>query len=170
MKYVLCFRKSSRHDKMSDQQPATGKTMIIQTQIANLSMHFLQCDTRSVGVIGGFATAGGRFGTPELEVGHIDVDDSIEQIEGFFGFISAGVVYKRQVEAVFRGMMKSGKYLRDHMGRGHEINIMTSLFLQGEHHVCKLSVGNGNPVVVMAYIEVLAKKTKQVTAGEEDGP
>ena len=85
----------SGHQQVPDQHALDGGSIPVQAQIADLPVHFDHGCPRNPGVIGGIRIGGGRFGAPEFKIGHVDVNNPVEQPQGFFRFIAAAIIDQR---------------------------------------------------------------------------
>src|SRR4030042_249663 len=56
------------------------------------------------------------------------------------------------------------------MGRGDQVDVMTSLPLEGHHHVCQSFTGHFFSASALADIIVLAELAGKVAVGYEDRP
>ena len=119
-------------------------------------------------VIGDLAVApcDGRIAV--FEVGHVDVDDAVQQVQGRQRVVAARVVDDGQPQPARCCQRHGFDDLRDHVRRRHQVDVVTAHRLQAEHHI-----GNARRVVrltghLLADVVVLAEDTAQVAVGKED--
>jgi hypothetical protein len=156
-----------RQNKVPNQKAACS-CAVFCCKIAHLPVHLLdggKVNLRIIRCIGEFL---GNAGIRIFHVRHIDIDESVEQLQRFDRIIASGIVNRRQYEAVFAGQFDCLCYCRHDMCWGNEIYVAAAEFLQAEH--CFSQLFNCDPAAVplMADIRVLAKDTAEVAAGKKN--
>ena len=64
---------------MTDQHPSHCQSIFVQLQIPHLAVHFTDGRLRYLGVVVGIHIAFSQAPVPHLEVGHVHVDDAVQQ-------------------------------------------------------------------------------------------
>jgi len=72
------------------------------------------------------------------------------------------------MQPVHDSEFESFQYLRHHMSRRDEIDVMASSALERQHHPGKLPATHLATLTVLAYAVVLAVDTVEIAVGEED--
>jgi hypothetical protein len=103
-----------------------------------------------------------------LEVGHVDVDDAVEQGERLQAVVAAGVVNERQAEPALSGDAQGRDDLRHDMARRDEIDVVAADRLQSQHQVGELLVARLHAFASPGNLKILAIDAAQVAPGEED--
>ncbi|OPZ45388.1 MAG: hypothetical protein BWY94_01373 [Actinobacteria bacterium ADurb.BinA094] len=131
-------------------------------------MHLGHGAARDVGVVARRQIQLGEVGVEQLDVGHEDVDDAVEQGERPDRVVCAAVVHDGQSQAPCGGNGQRGEDLRDHVRRRHEVEVVAAHPLQVEEdrgQPIGPDLAPGRPV---RDVLVLAEAAAQVAAAEED--
>ncbi len=103
--------KSSGMTKCRTSNPRWAKPCIIDHQVAHLPMHLTKRFANHLGVVGGAGQLPGHLRIIELDIRHINVDDSLQEPKGLHAIIPAGVVDQGNVQTTgngdFRGPRQS---------------------------------------------------------------
>ena len=102
-----------------------------------------------------------------LPRGSKEVADS----QGFQGIVGTGVVDQRQAKALFHGGNQSLQNLGHHVFRGHQVDVVTPVSLEGEHEASQ-DIGEHprrTGADTLADFEILAKNAAEIAVTEEDG-
>ena len=105
-----------------------------------------------------------------LHVGHVDVDDAVQQPQRLDAVVAAGVVDERQPQPLPAGDLHRGYDLRDDVAGRHEVDVVAALFLQCEHDVGDRRWFDLASLTLLREIPVLAVDAAQVAPAEEDRP
>ena len=157
------------HDEVADEEAAFGEPFFVHLEGADLAVHLAHDLAGGGGVVFGFEVAEGEVVVPEFEVGHVDVDDAVEEVEAVEGVVGGGVVDDGQAQAALDGDGEGFEELGHDVFGGDEVDVMAAAVLQGEHH---LGEAFGRGFVAgrfLANVEVLAEDAAEVAPGEEDG-
>ena len=119
----------SGHDEVANEEPTTRDTFFVELQHANLTLHLSERAAGAFRIVGSGEVTSGQVPVPEFEVGHVDIDDTIEEAERVKRIISAGVIDEGQAQSLVGREVQCFQNVGHHVGRGHEINIVASLFL-----------------------------------------
>ena len=119
------------------------------------------------------ATCGAALFGPVLEVGHVDVDDAVEEREAVERVVGARVVHDRKPQPERHRFVHRFDYLRDDVLRRDEVDVVAALFLQPQHH--RRDLARTVPALdvrpdVLADVVVLAENAPQIAVAEEDRP
>jgi len=118
---------------MSEQHAPCCQAIVVDNKITHLAVHFsdgLLCNLR---IIGSFCIAFASLFIPELKVGHIDINYSIQKFKVFHRIITGTIVDERDCETTFDGCWEGGHDLGDDMAGGDEVDIMATSGLQFNH-------------------------------------
>jgi hypothetical protein len=99
---------------------------LVQHEIADLAVHLDDRLARDGRVVGALQIAPRRLVRPELEVGHVDVDDPLHQAEAVERVVGARVVDDRQLEAAVEGDRQRLEDLRNDVLRGHPVDVVAA--------------------------------------------
>ena len=77
-----------------------------------------------VGIIPRFAESLTGFSGPELEVGHVDVDQAVHELEGLHGVVGARIVDDGDAEALLGGHGDGLNHLGRHVLWGDEVDVV----------------------------------------------
>ena len=114
------------HDQVPHQHAAAGHAVGIELQHPDLAVHFGDRLARPLRIVLGLGVAAGAFDMPELEVGHVDVDDALEQFQRPDRVVGAGVVDDGQAQAARHRRGDGLNHLRHHMLRGDEVYVVAA--------------------------------------------
>jgi len=108
----------ARHDEVAEQHALLGYPIRGEAQIADLGVHGLDALLGRLGVAFRFQEALGGAALPDLEVGQVDVDEAVEELEGLERVEGGGVVDDGQIEThVARGQDGEDDLGHDVLGR-----------------------------------------------------
>ena len=114
------------HDQVTYQQAAPGQSVGVRFQHANLTLHFFERLAGDHRVISGEQVFQGDFRVPDFEIGHVNVNDLIQQAKGRKRVVGGCVVDQRQVQPRFDSQRQGFENLWDDMRGGHEVDVVTS--------------------------------------------
>ena len=120
-----------RHYQMAKDEPPQGDTLLIGFEHPYLPMNL---QNGSGGVFGIVEGLGGVF--PRIlpfhifEVGHIDVNDPVQQPQGLQPLVATGVVDQGETEPPEGGCSHGTDNIGDIVGRSHQVDVMASPLLQ----------------------------------------
>jgi hypothetical protein len=126
--------------------------------------------SRDVRVVRALQVAPRRFARPQLEVGHVDVDDPLHQAEAVERVVGARVVDDRQLQATGEGERERFEDLRDDVLGRDEVDVAAADRLQLEHHLCEPRRRDELAPHRPRDVVVLAKDATEVASREEDRP
>jgi hypothetical protein len=112
----------------------------------------------------------GVVARPQLEVGHVDVDDALHQREALRAVVGARVVDDREPQAALDGVRERLEDLPHNVLRRHPVDVVAPGRLQLEHHVREPLGGHPLALQPPRDVVVLAEDAAQVAAAEEDRP
>ena len=166
------FRRSDspRHDEVPDEKSPLRNPVGITGEVPYLAMHLFESLLDDLGIVRRVAKLLRIFFVHKFHVRHIDVHDAVEESNHFRRFVSRTVIDNRDPESHFDRIGDGGDDLRDVVGRGNEVNIVTAHLLKPEHGPCHVSGGDPFTPSQMGDVVVLAENTPQVAMGEKDGP
>jgi hypothetical protein len=125
--------------------------------VSDLSEHFQESHAVVLDIIASPGAKARRIFIRILYVGKIDVNDSIEEPEGFHVLVAAGVIDKGKAQSSRYGEEQGLHHGRHLVGGGNEIDIMGSLLLEAKHSFGKLLNTHGAPHPKLTDGEVLTK-------------
>src|SRR5918992_1987482 len=160
--------EESRHHEVTDDEPFSGESAVIEDEVADLAMHLLDVRAHDVGVLALAEVATSVLPRPELDVGHVDVHDALHQLEAVRAVVGARVVDDRQLEALAQGDRERLEDLRHDMLGRDPVDVVTAVLLELEHHAGQALAGDLLALDLPADVEVLAEDAAQVAAAEED--
>jgi hypothetical protein len=105
-----------------------------------------------------------------LEIGQVDIYDSVELLEYVQTLPSARIVYEREPETFGCCYIERKDNMRRVMGRCNNIDVMASPSLEDEHDLCQILNAPGSPLSFQADFMVYAKDTSKPTMREKDRP
>ena len=142
----------------------------MKRELTDLAVHLQDRLSRHVRVVGPLQVASRRLARPQLEVGHVDVDDPLHQAEAVERVVGARVVDDRQLEAAREGKRQRFEDLRhDVLGRD-PVDVVTADRLQLEHHLREPLGCDELALNFPRDVVVLAEDAPEVAAREEDRP
>src|SRR5208282_2786003 len=103
-----------------------------------------------------------------FHVGHVNVDDAIEQRERFEAVVSAGVVNKRKPQPTLCRNGYGRENLRHYMARGDQIDVMAAEGLQSQHHLSEFLIARLLALALPGNLPVLAVDAAQVASRKEN--
>lgn len=133
-----------------------------------MAIHFQQCRQGEVIVIFCSGILFGEGTAFVLKVRQIHVHIACKALEGFDGFVTAGVINHRNLQFVPDGV-QSLPNMEHKMGGGNQIDVMGALLLQFHKNIRQPVCGDFLPKITAAYGGVLAEAAPQRAAGEEHG-
>ena len=131
-------------------------------------MHFKKRLPGPLRVIRRLGKACCLFRIPELEIRHIDINNTIQQPQCIHTIVTAGVVNNGNQKPIVNGMRQGSQNLGHNVGRGHEIDIMAALFLEVYHHCSELLVSHFDPVPLVADPVILTEKTEKIAVRKKN--
>jgi hypothetical protein len=153
-----------------DQKSPLGNSFGIGGQVPHLAVHLFENPLEYLRII---RCIGELFRTVPVQIfriGHVDIDDPFQELNHFDGLISGAVVDNRKPEAQLYGFREGGNDLRGIMGRGDEVNVMATHFLEPDHDSRHIWGGHGFTVSKMADVVILTENAPKVAVSEKNGP
>jgi hypothetical protein len=123
---------------------------------------------RDVRIVGALQIAPRRIARPQLEVGHVDVDDPLHQAEAVERVVGARVVDDRQLEAAVEGERQRFKDLRNDVLGRDPVDVVAADHLKLEHHPGEPLGSDDLPPHLPRDVVVLAEDAAEVASREED--
>lgn len=80
------------HDQVTHQQAAPGQAVGVRFQHTDLTLHFFERLAGDHRVVPGEQIFEGDFRVPDFEIGHVNVNDPVEQAQGRQAVVGGGVV------------------------------------------------------------------------------
>jgi hypothetical protein len=102
-------------------------------------------------------------------VRHIDINNAIEQPEGFDSIVSATVIDNRDMKTLVCCNPDRSHHLRDDMRRRYDIDVMATLLLEADHHARHMFTGYLAAPAALTDVMVLAVFARKVAVGDKDG-
>src|SRR5439155_1719965 len=156
------------HHEVPHEEPADGEPVTVEPERAHLAVHLADHPPGDVRVVLRLEVASGPRAVPVLEVGNVDVEDAVEQLEAAHRVVGAGVVDEREGEARVGGEEEGLEQLGNDVLRGHEVDVVAAPALELEHRLRQL-LGTHLPALThLAQLPVLAEHAAQVAEREED--
>jgi hypothetical protein len=162
--------EQARHDQVPEDQAASSHPALVHDELADLTVHLDDRLARDLRVVGSLQVAPRRLARPELEVGHVDVDDPLQQAEAVERVVGARVVDDRKREAAGEGERQRFEDLRNHVLGGDPVDVVAADRLQLEHHLGQPFGHDGLALHLPGDVVVLAEDAAEVAPGEEDRP
>ncbi len=134
-----------------------------------LAEHFQKGGFCHGGVIGGAGIFLCQQGGHILEVGQIDVHQSLHETQRVYRFVAAAIHHEGQGEAPPFGVADSLCYLRQVGIRGDQVDIMDAGGGEAEEEGGQFFRGDALPRFAVGDSAVLAIDALQLTSGKEDG-
>jgi hypothetical protein len=160
----------SRQDKMAHEETALRDSLLIQDEIADLPVHFLDRRLVRFNIISRLGILAGGLRVSVLHIGHIDIDHSIEQGQRFRAVIASGIVDQRQVKPSLGRNVDSSDDLGDHVARANEVDVVAALVLKLEHHSRQVARFYRSAYAFLTDFPVLAKNAAKIAPAEKDRP
>ena len=107
-----------------------GDPLLVQFQVAYLAMHLFQGRRDHLRVVGRLGVLGRNVPPRVFEVRHIDVEDSVEEPQGFDRVVAARVVDQGHGQALFNGQGEGLQDLGGKMRRADKVEVMAADLLQ----------------------------------------
>ena len=107
---------------------------------------------------------------PELEVGHVDVEDAVEELQRLDGIVPAGVVDQRDIQPALDGRDQRFEDLRDDVARGDEVDVVAPAPGQVKHDGGELARLDLLAFPQVADIIILAKSAKEIAGLKKTVP
>jgi len=166
------FRRSDSpgHDEVPDEKAPLRNPVGIASEVPYLAMHLFESCLYDLGIVRCVAKLLRMSFVHKFHIRHIDVHDAIEESNHFRRFISRTVIDNRDPKSHFGRIGERGDDLRDIVGRGNEVNIVTAHLLKPKHGLCHACGGDLFAPSQMGDVVVLTEDTSQVAMGEKDGP
>ena len=155
--------------EMTNQKTTLGDTLFIQLQITHLAVHLPDRSEAGLHVISHMGIFVGQYGVTVFHVGHVDIDNAVEQGQGFGAVVAAGVVDQRDAQALAGGDVYGTYNLRYDVAGGDEVDIVATLGLQLEHHPGDFFRFYFMAQALLTDLPVLAINAAQAAPGKEDG-
>ncbi len=106
------------HDQVAHEQALLGDAVGGEAEVADLGVHGLDALPRGGGVVVGLEQAARASGGPQLEVGQVDVDQPVQQVERLERIVGRRVVDDGQGQAIVPGMQDAQSNLGHDTGSG----------------------------------------------------
>ena len=167
---LLPLLQEPRHDEVPHQHPGLGQPVVIKDQVTNLTVHFRDDLPGHLGIVPGLTQPGARLSCPEFEVRHVDVHQTVQQLQRPQTVVAAGVVHDGEVEAALDGQGDGLDDLGYDVFRGDEVDVVTfRLVLKFQHKVSNLGSLQLPAFLLLRDVPVLTEDTPEVAQPEEDG-
>ncbi len=82
---------------MPHQETPEGDPPLIHLEISHLPVHLFHCLAGHLGVIPGTAELQSHTGIGIFEIGHVEIKDSIQQLQSLQRIVSSRVVHQRHL-------------------------------------------------------------------------
>ena len=155
--------------QVAHQQASLGDALFIQLQVTHLAVHLPDRSEVCLNVV---THVGIRVRQPRVtvfHVGHVDINYAVEQGQGFGAVIAAGVVDQRDAQTLAGSDVYRTDDLRYHVTGGDEVDVVTALSLQYQHHPGQLFRFHFMAQALLADLPVLAEDAAQAAPGKEEG-
>src|SRR5215472_6270866 len=162
-------RDRARHHQVAQDQPPPGKAVLIDNQWPYLPVHLADGATRDLRIVRRAHVAAGHLPLPELEIGHVDVNQLLHQLQGIKRVVGAGVIHERQAQPFLHRDQQPFQDLRYHVFGGDKVDVVAAALLEVQHHQGQLARRCEFAFHLPTSLKVLAEDAAQITAGEEDG-
>jgi hypothetical protein len=103
-------------------------------------------------------------------IGHVDIDHPFQESNHLHRLISGAVIDNGKPKTLLYRFRKRAYNLRGIVGRGDEVDVVTTHLLEPYHVTRHVRRSNSLTTSKMADVVILAEKTPKVAVGEEDGP
>jgi len=140
------------------------------TRVADLSVHLAEAVADDLGIVALGEVAARELARPQLEVGHVDVDDAIHQREAVRAVAGARVVDDRQPQPAVDGKRERLEVLRHDVLGCDPVDVVAAGRLQLEHHVREPLRSRALALQLPRDVVVLAEHAAQVAAAEKIVP
>ena len=127
-----------------------------------LAMHLFQDAPGYIGIIGGLRILPRHVFPGILEVRHIDIEYSVQQVQGLERVVSTCIIDEGDGKARFDGLWQRLQYVGNEVGRAHEIDIVASAALEIDHHPAEFIEGYRPAFTEAADGVVLAENTPEI--------
>ena len=154
--------------EMAHEKAALGEPLGVDDEVACLPMHLGQRRPIDPDVVAHMRIFVRRLVVAIFEVGHVDVDDAVEQGERLQAVVAAGVVDEREAQPARGGDAQGRDDLRHDVARRDEIDVVAADRLQSQHQAGELLVARLRAFASPGNLEILAIDAAQVAPGEED--
>jgi len=168
--HLLALRDQSRHDQVADEQTAHRESIRAHHEVADLALHLGHRAAHDLGVVARRKVPLGGLGVEQLDVGHVDVDDAVEERQRLDGVVPAGVVDDRDAQALRDSNGQCGEDLCDDVRRCDEVQVVATHVLHVEEDGGELRRSELLPGRPVRDLAVLTEPATQVTAAEEHRP
>src|SRR5262249_44902988 len=124
----------ARHDQVPHQHTAQGQAVLVHLQVADLAVHLRNDFAGHLRVVDrGQVLAAGLL-VPQLEVRHVRVHQTFQDLEPVQAVVGTRVVDQRQAQAAGDGVRQSLDDLRGDVLGGDEVDVVAAHLLEAEHH------------------------------------
>ena len=159
--------RSSGRTRWRTSRPRTARPST-DFQVADLAVHLDDGGAVDLGVIRGGGELFGGAGVGVFHVGQIDVDEAVEEPQGFEVVVAAGVVNDGEHQPKAAGLDDGFGHRRGEMRGRHEVDVDAADPLEVEHDLDELIDGEVAAAAAVADVGILAKDAAEVAAGKKD--
>ena len=155
---------------MAHEDAAPGEAVGSELEGTDLPMHLEDRLAGALGVVLRSRQAQRGLRLPELEVGHVDVHEAVEEPQRGERVIRAGVVDDRDPQPAGHRLRDRFDHLRGDVLRSHEVDVVAAALLEVDHQRRDLAAVALPALELLGDVPVLAERAAQVAQAEEDGP
>ena len=160
--------KIVRQYQVAHQQAALRDAVCVEPQIADLAIHFAHGGEVDLDVIAYMGILVGNCRITVFHVRHVYIDDPVEQLQCLGAVVAAGVVDQWQAQSLVCGNIDRGNDLRHDVAGRDEIDVVTTLFLQLQHHFGECLRRYLVTCALLTDVPVLAENAAQVAPAEKN--
>ena len=142
---------------MANQQPPPRHAPFIHEEIADLPMHLVNRRPGHCRVAHHPGIAPCDIGVSVLEIGHVDVHDSIQESKHLNRLVPSAIIDQRQPQPACGGDAQGTEDLGNLVGRGHQVDVVTAPLLEIEHHLGQLGRRDDVASALLANLVVLTE-------------
>jgi hypothetical protein len=154
-------------DQMAYEQAANGQA-IADLEVADLTVHLDDGGAVGLGVVAGGGELFGGVGVGVFHVGHVDVDEAVEQTQGVEVVVAAGIVNNGDRQFATAGFHDGLGNWSGEVRGGNEVDIDATETLKVEHDLGELIDGEVAAATAVADVGILAEDAAEIAAGKED--
>lgn len=160
----------ARQDEMADQEAARGDIAVKVKALPDLAGHLLQGGDGHCDIIADARQLTGRLIRTELEIGQVYLHIACEKLNYFRVFIAAAIIDEGNRQPLPAGQTQALDDERRLGRRRDGVDVVTSFFLETEHHAGKTFGRHAlSPCTVTDRI-VLAEDATQIAGRKKDRP
>lgn len=158
------------HDEVTDHEAAAGDAIGADLEGADLAVHFEEGSLNRLGVIACTTEVfAGHVVIGVFEVGEVDINDAVEELEDVEVFPAAGIVDDGEAESFGGGFVEGEEDVRRVVGGCDDVDVVATLALECEHHIGEVVDGADAAVAAVTDVIVDAEDAAEAAVTEEDG-